>query len=332
MLEQELAADAMRQRWQPNAAVSLSTEELTELIQPLLPGEKVLSSMVASGGLSNTNIRVECSGAESPLLVRIYSREAPAAGKEFALNRLTHLHVPSPAFLFHSLSNAITGHPYAILQWVEGERLELVTSRLHNLSDLGQSVGLALGAVHSFKFEHSGFLRDDLTPIEPLDLGRSGLLSYIKQCLLSEPARQRVDERLVAALLDFVEREGHLLDSWCQPACLSHSDFGGSNILVRECAGQWKVSAVLDWEFAFSGAPFFDFGNLLRPPLGLREDFTEGLSRGYVSAGGHLPTQWKRIAKLGDLSAWVEFLTRENPGDALIADAVLVLQRTIQQW
>jgi aminoglycoside/choline kinase family phosphotransferase len=41
---------------------------------------------------------------------------------------------------------------------------------------------------------------------------------------------------------------------------LVHADFNPKNILVRGAS----VAAVLDWEFAFSGTPLFDVGNMLR--------------------------------------------------------------------
>jgi hypothetical protein len=67
--------------------------------------------------------------------------------------------------------------------------------------------------------------------------------------------------------------------------------------------------------------PAGDFGNLLRPPLGLRTGFADAVARGYREAGGTLPADWKTHAQLADLTAWAEFLTRPNIGDALIADA-----------
>ncbi len=35
------------------------------------------------------------------------------------------------------------------------------------------------------------------------------------------------------------------------PHCLVHSDFNGTNILVRD----GRITGVLDWEFAFAGPP-----------------------------------------------------------------------------
>ena len=63
----------------------------------------------------------------------------------------------------------------------------------------------------------------------------------------------------------------------------------------------WVVAAVLDWEFAFSGSPAIDFGNLLRPPLGERRSFVAALAAAYEAAGGRLPPDWQAIARIADL-------------------------------
>ena len=43
---------------------------------------------------------------------------------------------------------------------------------------------------------------------------------------------------------------------------LVHADFNPKNLLVDPATG--GVTGVLDWEFAYAGAPLGDLGNLLR--------------------------------------------------------------------
>ncbi len=85
------------------------------------------------------------------------------------------------------------------------------------------------------------------------------------------------------------------------------------------------VAAVLDWEFALSATPAFDFANLLRPPLGMRAGFAAALARGYRRAGGVLPADWQRIAQVADLFAWADLLGRRPFDAALAADARRVI-------
>jgi len=100
-----------------------------------------------------------------------------------------------------------------------------------------------------------------------------------------------------------------------------HADFNASNILIRD----GRVAAILDWEFAFAGDALFDFANITRPPLGQRAGFAEGLAAGYRAAGGALPEDWPRLARLVDLYNWADFLARPDPGQALIGDATRMI-------
>jgi aminoglycoside phosphotransferase (APT) family kinase protein len=90
-----------------------------------------------------------------------------------------------------------------------------------------------------------------------------------------------------------------------------------------------RVTAVLDWEFAFSGSPFFDLGNLLRPPLGDRPGLAAAVAAGYRRAGGQLPEDWRRMSELVDLMAWADFLNRPTTGEDLIRDAHAMITRLI---
>ena len=92
------------------------------------------------------------------------------------------------------------------------------------------------------------------------------------------------------------------------------------------------MAAVLDWEFAFAGSPFFDLGNLLRPPLGSRPGFADAVAAGYRTAGGDLPPEWRRMAALADLFSWAEFLTRPTVSDAVVNTARQRITETMALW
>ncbi len=81
-----------------------------------------------------------------------------------------------------------------------------------------------------------------------------------------------------------------------------HSDFNPKNVLAVRAGGRWSVSAVLDWEFAFSGSPLHDIGNMLRfeqPP-----GFAAGFADGFRDGGGDLPRTGGRSARPWTCSRW----------------------------
>jgi aminoglycoside phosphotransferase (APT) family kinase protein len=324
----------MRNSWnRATSVLDFGTEQLTTLIAPAFPGCRVVECAQTEGGLANTNIRLRLSDGRC-LLLRLFVRDPRQAAKEWKLNALVHKSVPSPEFMHFSADNPISGHPYILMEWIDGVRLESVLSNLdeNEARALARCVGEALAAVHDFKFANFGFFDEELQVREPIDLGGAGLISYAKQCLVDGIGGKRLGERLTERVLEFLEEESGLLDEWDGKPCLSHSDFGGSNILVYKGITGWKVAAVLDWEFAFSGTPFFDFGNLLRDPTGSTAGFETSFEDGYRSAGGKLPQEWRRMSRLADLTAWMEFMTRNDPGDALICDAQRIITHTMDCW
>src|SRR5262249_1827416 len=155
--------------------------------------------------------------------------------------------VPCPRILYFSSSNPVTGHPYLIREWVEGSRLENVAQELarQEIVELADSVGASLAAIHSYTFQHGGFFDDRLSVAVPIDLGSRGLIEFARQCLIEGEGEKRLGSQLAAQLMQFLADEAGLLDEWEGPPCLSHSDFGGSNIIVRKGSSAWQVVAVL---------------------------------------------------------------------------------------
>lgn len=325
----------MRNRWnRVNAVLDFGQDQLNQLIAPAFPNSSVDEWLPAEGGLANTNIRLHLSGRMQPILLRLFVRDPKQAAKEWNINRLVHQAVPSPEFIYLAQTNPFTAHPYILMEWVDGLALEdaILDLEASDVERLGRSVGCALAAIHSFKFEHAGFFDTELKVNSSINLGGAGLIAYAKHCLVDGVGGERLGSSLTERVLDFLKSEACLLDEWHGQPCLSHSDYGGSNILVNKDIGGWRVAAVLDWEFAFSGTPFFDFGNLLRAPQGRVPGFEKSVSEGYQFAGGQLPAQWRRMSLLTDLTAWMEFVTRKDPGESLINDARRIICQTIEDW
>jgi aminoglycoside phosphotransferase (APT) family kinase protein len=110
--------------------------------------------------------------------------------------------------------------------------------------------------------------------------------------------------------------------------CLSHSDYKPWNMLVRD--GQ--IAAVLDWEFAFAGAPLNDIGNFLRYSARQQPAYESGFLRGYRAAGGLLPDDWKRLSRMVDLISLCEFLDRPDAHPTMVNDVRPLVQATLDDY
>lgn len=322
----------MRENWKrADEQLALGNAELEQLLQPTFPGARILHAQHATGGLANTNIRVVMHDHQSPVLVRVWTRDGNQAEKEFRINSAIHQTVPTPDCYHFSVQNPVNGLPYAIMQWFDAPRLELVFKKLSptELLQLASSLGQVMQSIHEFKFPLTGMLDNKLKVVEPIEIGAAGMMAFARECLIEKNGKNYLSEDFTDKIFGFVQEFGPLLDQWKSEPCLTHSDFGGSNILVHDIGKGWQVAAVLDWEFAFSGTPLFDFGNLLRPPLGRMPDFCDAVGASYKENGGELPTDWQRLIRLIDLSAWFDFLARPNVTTEIVADAKSVIADTM---
>ncbi len=86
---------------------------------------------------------------------------------------------------------------------------------------------------------------------------------------------------------------------------------------------------MIDWEYALSASPAMDFGNLLRPPFVGNAAFAAALAQAYVEAGGFLPRNWQRIARLADVYSFADFLSRPYVADVVIKDARRVIAKLV---
>ncbi len=322
----------MKAHWsRAQPALDLDPAAAAQLLAPVVPRAKVERVRPLSGGLANSNLRVDIAGRDAPLVLRLYQRDPKAAGVEQALSRRLRSLVEVAEFLYLAGDNPVTGQAYAVLGWIEGRHPEPL---LETLSDeraaaLGRAIGRRLAAIHSVRFPRPGFLDSELRVVEEVELGQAGLLAYLRSCLVEGPGGERLGDELSRTLLRFAETKARALDGWLAPVCLVHADFNSTNLLVRSLAdGDWAV-AVLDWEFAFAGSPAIEFGNLFRSPGLRRPAFQKGVAAGYVAAGGHLPEGWHGIARIADLFNWASFLARPHADAALIEDACKAVGETI---
>jgi aminoglycoside phosphotransferase (APT) family kinase protein len=309
--------------------ITLELSDISILLRVAFPGANVLATERVPGGLANTNLKVWIAGRAAPLLLRLYQRGRHEAMKEAALLRRLRGEVPVAELRFFSIDNPLADYPYAVIDWVTGERLDVLAAAGEDSVALGRAVGQTLARIHTITYDQYGFFDPDLSLSRVIDLDRDGLLTYIQRALVRGCGGERLGQDLVGNLIRLVERQGHRLSGWRGP-CLVHGDFNGSNILLQRAENrEWKVAAVLDWEFALSGTPGFDFAHLLRAPLDSHPLLAAGAAHAYRQAGLALPTDWREISRLVDLFAWVDLASRPGSDATIIDDAREAIQTTI---
>ena len=119
--------------------------------------------------------------------------------------------------------------------------------------------------------------------------------------------------------LDRVAVEAQTLLDGVGRTCLVHSDLNPKNLLVDR--DNLTVTGVLDWEFAHSGHPFTDLGNLLR--FDRRPPYADAVLAVWCERRGGTPQDALDLARAADLWALVDLAARA--GDNPVADRAAAL-------
>jgi len=259
----------------------------------------VTSMTPVPGGYSGETFVSDFQGQKA--IVRIYAgRSAARPGAVDVDAAVLHLMrgiVPVPEVL--ELRRATSDHPgLLITEYVVGERADVVLPTLDpdGLDRLGRNLGAVLDRLAHVPTLRAGtFTAPDLA-IEPFPGLADGLPGWV-DAHLADLERWSDDER--AGLVAVADHAQDLLDAITR-SCFVHSDFNPKNLLVDPST--LAVVAVLDWEFAHSGSPVTDTGNLLR------FDRHPAFQRAVLEASG----ADLDAARAADLFALVELAARDH--------------------
>ena len=302
----------------------IGTSLIRDCIALAFPNSEIARTEILSGGLINTNIKIEFSSRQPPVVLRFYRSDAAVCLKESAVLRLVRSTVPVPEVI-HVEPNGIDGSaPFTIMEFVNGVTFQQLkrTKDTEAIHHAAASAGETLARIGKYQFPKPGRLQvdNDLTVgSQYMEVPR-----LLDSFLQSRNLQQRIDVSLQHKLHDFIWSWADQLRAFDNDRQLVHCDFGNRNILVDRINGRWQVAAVLDWEFALSGMPLLDIGHYLRyesQDMPLREPY---FSRAFVESGGFLPDDWRQLSMVLDLTGLVECLTHDDlPND--VADEILQL-------
>jgi aminoglycoside phosphotransferase (APT) family kinase protein len=298
------------ERARPFAELSLDAIEVR--VGAFFPGARVVAADLQTRGLRNSNYRLTVVGATSPIALRIYVADRTACAREAAVIGEVGGRVPAPRMLG---TETEADPPFALTEWLEGEPMDDVLRGCDAVAalELARACGTALAAIHETRFPGPGFLDPDLRVERPMPPWAPTVLAT-----LDGPAGKRLGPELVARVRHAAESNVHEVEPIWREAVLAHADFKPWNLLAQRESGGWRVSGVLDWEFACAASPLLDFAIFLRDEAVRPAGFGDAFATAYRAAGGALPIGWRRPARLIDLLNLLQLL--EWAGEAAAAD------------
>ncbi len=277
-----------------------------KMITHAYPHKKLVSYELISGGCANLNIKIQPEHEKHPLILRIYLHDKDAAYRERKLGALLKPTIPVP--LSHYIGE-YDDYVFAIIEFIPGISLrELLLSDIpHNINMIMYEMGVILSKITKFEFIKSGFFDKDLNIIN--ELTDDFALTFSKECLQNQHVVSSLDSHTIAKITLYFEQYHHLFPNRHEKH-LVHADFDPSNILVDKIDNNWKITGILDWEFAFSSSVLHDVANMLRYAHKMPYEYQHAFLKGLTSQNIVLPKDWQITVHLLNLLSLLDCLKR----------------------
>ena len=297
-----------KQNWEKaDEQHQLPLDLIEKMIELAYPNKKLISHQIISGGCANLNIKIQLKEDKQPLILRIYLRDKTCSYREQKLSMLLKQTVPVPLTFY---IGEYQGYCFAITEFMPGITLRnlLLGNESYNIDAIMYEVGEILAKIAAHEFPKAGFFDQDLNIIS--EHSQDGYLNFAKECLKNTIVIAQLSSEIIARINFYLDKYKFPGES---EKNLVHADFDPANILVDKIDGNWKVTAILDWEFSFSGSVLCDVANMLRYKHHMPAEFEKSFLKGLKTGGIILPENWFITVHMLNLLSLLDCLVRSDP-------------------
>jgi aminoglycoside phosphotransferase (APT) family kinase protein len=294
-------------------------------------GRPVLATAGLAGGFSHETCLLTL--ADGQVVARV---GGPDPAVEAAVMAAARRYVPVPRVLL-VMPAAAPGEgarPVMILEYVTGTPLSEVLSEGEfgeaALGELGAEVGRVVAGIGAVTFDRRGFFVDEHLTVGAERPWSEQLPEAVADWMTITPD-VRLDRATRRAWVDLCAAHAPALVRIDDHARLVHADVNPKNILVTRTRTGWRVDAVLDWEFGYSGCPYGDAANMARFGAGYPARFLEGFRSAFAA---HRPDDlplaedWAYLGHVLDMFALSDLVTRPLVGHPVADQAA----ERIRHW
>lgn len=278
------------------------------------------SKVGLAGGFSHETCLVTL--ADGRQVVARFGGTDPAI--EAAVMAAAGPHVPVPDVLVVLPAADGQVRPAMVIKYVDGRPLSEVLADGHlgpgPAGELGAEVGRVVARVAVVEFERPGFFVDPDLAVTPGPPWSRQLAEFAEGCMAGMPA-DRLDGETRRAWVRLCAAHAPALETVDGHSRLVHADVNPKNILVSRVAGGWRVDALLDWEFSYSGCPYGDAANMARFGADYPAGFLKGFRAGFTEQqpATLAPVEnWAYLGRVLDMFALSDLVTR--PAGHAVAD------------
>lgn len=299
-----------KNNWEKTSALHpLPKSTVEHMARLAYPGKKLISCELLAGGCANLNYKILVSDEQKPLILRVYLRDSEAPSREQKLAALLKSTVPIPQSAF---IGKLDNHHFSIAAFMPGMLLRdlLLSDIPYDLNALMFEVGTVLAHISKHTFAQAGFFDKNLN-VTPHSSSEA-LFIFANECLASESVLSVLSGDTLSKIKQTLNQyQSLLLDD--NQTHLVHGDFDPANLLVDNIDNTWKITGILDWEFAFSGSSLWDIANMLRYAHQMPVEFQNAFLEGLKNEGLLLPENWRITVHLFNISSLLDCLKRSDP-------------------
>jgi len=280
---------------------------VSKLFEGILEERNIINIIPVNEGCRTTNYIVETNQAQKKYILKIFFSTEQSYKKEIKL--LTKLKenqtIPVNKVYKISSNEIIQNREYAIYEYIEGKTIGQAISEGYVLEEiLVRDVAKYLAKIHSYKFNKTGFLDENLNIREELP----PLISWYEN-FMGDRAQKRLGNNIIEKINSIVKKNKKILAQLDEDIRLVHGDFQGTNILVKDN----RLSGILDWEFAMAGHPLADIGQFFRYEEYFNKNLIQEFESEYNKNSSYkLIDDWYKVSKLRDLVNLIQLIDLEE--------------------
>jgi len=276
-------------------------------------GSAVVATCTLAGGFSHETCLLTLTDRQ--VVVRL---GGPDPAIEAAVMAAARRCVPVPQVLLVMPPPAADegARPAMVLEHVAGTPLSQVLCGGEftgtALGELGAEVGRVVAGIGAATFGRRGFFADQHLTVRAERPWSQQLPEVAATCMAATP-ESRLDRATRRAWVDLCTAHAPALVSIDNHTRLVHADINPKNILVTRTRSSWRVDAVLDWEFSYSGCPYGDAANMARFGAGYPARFLNGFRSAFADhhpADLPLAGDWGYLGRVLDMFALSDLVTR----------------------
>ncbi len=280
---------------------------VSKLFEGILEEKNIINIIPINEGCRTTNYIVETNQVRKKYILKIFFPTEQNYKKEIKL--LTKLKeneiIPVNKVYKISSDEIIQNREYAIYEYIEGKTIGQAINEGYVLEEiLVRDVAKYLAKIHSYKFNKTGFLDENLNIREELP----PLISWYEN-FMGDRAQKRLGKNIIEKINSIVKENKKILTQLDEDIRLVHGDFQGTNILVKDN----RLSGILDWEFAMAGHPLGDIGQFFRYEEYFNKNLIQEFENEYNKNSSYkLIDDWYKVSKLRDLVNLIQLIDLEE--------------------